>query len=256
MARPKVAEEYNALASDYETFTITTPIGRLETELYLTALGDPSGLSVLDLGGGTGLRARQAVERGASSVDVVDISAEMLHVGKEEATKLGAGDRIGWFEADVSQSLSHLDLRESYDIVQANWVLDHAGTIEALDRMLTTVMTYLKPGGRFICVHIVNPKSSNLKNNKYGVTYTDLEEIPGGLKYCVVLWGTDPPVKFGGVSLEVLYSGNPSLYKKFGLVDVQVVPAEKTEIVKEDPEFWKDCVEEPIIEFVTALKPN
>ncbi|KAG8160566.1 hypothetical protein KVR01_010102 [Diaporthe batatas] len=256
MARPNVAAEYNSQASDYETFTITTPIGRLETELYLTALSDPNGLSILDLGGGTGLRAREAVERGASLVDVVDISAEMLHVGKEEAVKLGVGDRIRWFEADVSQSLSHLDLKESYDIVQANWVLDHAGTVEVLDRMLTTATAYLKPGGRFICVHIVNPRSRNLKTKKYGVSYTDLEEIPGGLKYYVNLWGTEPPVKFGGSSLEVLYSGSLSMYEKYGLVDADVIPVEMTQIVKGDLEFWKECVEEPIIEFVTARKPN
>jgi SAM-dependent methyltransferase len=189
-------------------------------------------------------------------VDVVDISAEMLHVGEKEATKNGLGDRIRWFEADVAQSLSHLGLRESYDVVQANWVLDHVETIEVLERMLTTVVACLKPGGRFICVHVVNPTSSNLRGKKYGVSHTDLEAIPGGLKYWVTLWGTDPPVKFGGVSLEVLYSGSLEMYKKFGLLDVKVVPVEKTEIIKEDPEFWKDCVEEPPVEVVTASKPK
>ncbi|KAI7785254.1 toxa protein [Diaporthe eres] len=254
MARPNVVEEYRTVASDYEAFTVTTPIGRLESELYLTALGDPTGLTVLDLGGGTGLRARQAVERGAASVDVVDISAEMLHVGKKEAAKTGLGERIRWIEADVSQNLGNLGLRESYDIVQANWVFDHAKDIETLDKMFTNALAHLKPGGLFICVHVVNPKGSLLKGKKYGVSHTDLEEIPGGLKYSVTLWATDPPVKFGGTSLEVLYSGSLEMYKKFGLVDVRVVPIEKTEIIREDPELWKDCVEEPIVEVVTASK--
>ncbi|KKY29364.1 putative toxa protein [Diaporthe ampelina] len=254
MARPNVAQEYNTLASDYEAFTVTTPIGRLETELYLTALGVPTGLTVLDLGGGTGLRARQAVERGAASVDVVDISAEMLDVGEKEAAEAGLDDRIRWLEADVAQDLGHVGLKESYDVVQANWVFDHAENIESLEWMLTNVATYLKPGGRFICVHVVNPRGPNLKGKKYGVSHTDLEEIPGGIKYWVTLWATDPPVKFSGASLEVLYSGSLEMYNKFGLVDVKVVPIGKTEIVREDPEFWKDCVEEPIIEFVTASK--
>lgn len=209
---------------------------------------------MLDLGGGTGLRARQAVERGAASVDVVDISAEMLRVGEKKAVQAGVGDRIRWLEADVAQDLGHVGLRESYDIVQANWVFDHAENIDSLERMLTNVVTYLKPGGRFLCVHVVNPKGSNLKGKKYGVSHTDLEDIPGGLRYSVTMWASDPPVKFGGASLEVLYSGSLEMYKKFGLADVKVVPIEKTEIVKEDPEFWKDCVEEPILEFVTASK--
>lgn len=209
---------------------------------------------MLDLGGGTGLRARQAVERGADSVDVVDISAEMLHVGEKAAAKAGLGERIRWIEADVSQSLGNLGLRESYDIVQANWVFDHAKDIETLEKMFTNAVGCLKPGGLFICVHVVNPKGSLLKGKKYGVSHTDLEEIPGGLKYSVTLWATDPPAKFGGTSLEVLYSGSLEMYKKFGLVEVRAVPIEKTKIIQEDPELWKDCVEEPIVEVVTASK--
>ncbi|KAL1876970.1 hypothetical protein Daus18300_002577 [Diaporthe australafricana] len=253
MARPKVVEEYNASASDYECFT-TTPIGRLETELYLAALGDPTSLTILDLGGGTGLRARQAVERGAALVDVVDISPEMLRVGEKEAAKTEFSDRIRWQEADVSQPLSPLNLRESYDIVQANWVFDHAESIESLERMFTNAVGYLKPGGRFICVYNVNPRSPSLKGKKYGTSYSDIEEIPGGLKYMVTLYGSDPPVRFGGASLEVLYSGSMKMHEKFGLVDAKVVPIANMEVVKEDPDFWKDCVEVPIIQYVTASK--
>ncbi|KAJ0125243.1 toxa protein [Diaporthe amygdali] len=253
MAREKVVEEYNASASNYETFTVTTPIGRLETELYLTALGDPTGLNILDLGGGTGLRARQAVERGAAAVDVVDISPEMLRVGQHEAAKNGFADRIRFIEADVSQSLSHLDLRESYDLVQANWVFDHAESIESLERMYTNVVAYLKPGGRFICVHVVNPKGANLKGKKYGASHSEIEETPGGLKYWVTLY-TDPPVKFGSASLEVLYSGSLKMHEKFGLVNAKVVPIENTKVAREDPDFWQDCVKEPMIQFVTASK--
>lgn len=49
-----------------------TPNGVLEHQLYDSALGDCTGITVLDLGGGQGLRARQAVDHGASAVDVVD----------------------------------------------------------------------------------------------------------------------------------------------------------------------------------------
>lgn len=211
-------------------------------------------MTVLDLGGGTGLRARQAVECGADSVDVVDITAEMLRVGEKAAAKTGAGDRIRWIEGDVSQDLGELGLRKSYDIVQANWVFDHADTIETLEKMLTNAVAYLKPGGRFICIHVVNPKGSSRKGPKYGVSHEDVEDFPGGVKYSVTIWGNGPPSKFDGTSLEVLYNGSLEMYKKFGLVDVKVLPIEKTKLAREDPEFWKDCVDEPIIEVLTASK--
>lgn len=122
MAGPQVAAAYNAQASDYEAYATTTPIGRLETELFLKALGDPAGLTVLDLGGGTGLRARQAVERGARSADVVDFSAEMLAVGSKEAGRVGLGGSVRWYEADVSRPLGGgaVGLDGPYDIVMAN----------------------------------------------------------------------------------------------------------------------------------------
>ncbi|ROW06775.1 hypothetical protein VMCG_04146 [Cytospora schulzeri] len=253
MSGPKLAAEYNAQASDYEAFTITTPLGRLETDLYLKALGDPTGLTILDLGGGTGLRARQAVERGAKSVDVVDFSVQMLRVGEQEASKVGLGDRIRWHEADVSKPLSGLDLEKSYDLVMANWVFDHAENIEALEGMFANATAYLKPGGRLISVYTSNPHRLVKHGNKYGSSFSNLEEIPGGLKYWVILY-TDPPVEFGGSSLEVLYGGSFEMFEKFGLEDPQFVPFEDTETMRNDAEFWKEYLEHPVLRFVTARK--
>lgn len=57
------------------------PWGILEHQLQESALGDCSGMTVLDLGGGQGLRARQAIEHGAVAVDVVD-STRALSISK------------------------------------------------------------------------------------------------------------------------------------------------------------------------------
>lgn len=48
------------------------PKDLLEHQLQDAALGDCKGLTVLDIGGGQGLRARQAIDYGAAAVDVVD----------------------------------------------------------------------------------------------------------------------------------------------------------------------------------------
>lgn len=254
MAGPQVAADFNVHASNYEAFTLTTPIGLLETELYFKALGDPTGLTILDLGGGTGLRARQAVERGARSVDVVDFSAEMLHIGKQVADKAGLGDRIRWYEADVSKSLSRLSLGNSYDMVLANWLFDHVDSIEALEQMFDNATTHLKSGGRLICVHTTDPHNSVLREKRYGATFSNIKEFPGGLKYWVTLYGTDPPVEFSGSSLKMLYSGSLEIFEKFGLEDPHVLPSEGTETVTSDSNFWKHYVEQPTMRVVTARK--
>lgn len=254
MAGPQLAAEYSAQASDYESFSTITPIGRLETEVFLKALGDPTSLTILDLGGGTGMRARQAVQRGANSVDVVDFSAEMLRVGAQEANKTGVGERIRWHEADVSKPLRGLGLEASYDLVMANWVFDHAETIDALEMMFSNATAYLKPGGRLICIHTSDPRGIVDQGSRYGSSISNVEEVPGGLKYRVTLHGTDPPVEFGGSSIRVLYEGSFEIFEKFGLKDPQILPLEDMEMVRNDEEFWKECVEHPILQCVTARK--
>ena len=49
--------DYDALAGTYDNYSLL-PSGQLESELIRLALGNCKGLSVLDLGGGTGLHAR------------------------------------------------------------------------------------------------------------------------------------------------------------------------------------------------------
>lgn len=266
MAEQKVATAYNTQALLYEDYVVNTPAGRLETELYLTALGDPTGLRILDLGGGTGVRARQAVERGAQSVDVVDLSAEMMQIGQDEAERVGLGDRIRWFQADVSRPLSgeksngavaplrfEEDKKGTYDVVQANWVFDHASSPEALEGMWANAVGYLRPGGRFISVFVPEPQKAALVVSKYGTKLEDFHDIPGGLRYRCTLY-SDPPMVFEGHSMQVMSSGSSEMFEKFGLEDIRVLLAEDTTVVKSDPEFWKEAVQNPIMRFVVARK--
>ncbi|KAF3765666.1 S-adenosyl-L-methionine-dependent methyltransferase [Cryphonectria parasitica EP155] len=260
MTAPKTAEKYNSQASAYEAYIFHTPVGRLETELYLTALGDATGLTVLDLGGGTGLRARQAVERGAARVDVVDISSGMMRIGKDHAERSGLGDRIRWFEADVSQPLgaSQEDLKQwegRYDIVLANWVFDHASSREMLEGMWQNVAAFLRPGGRFLTVYLYNARIGNeATGDQYGILLKNFEQIPGGLKYWCVLGGNDPPMEFEATSMEVMYSGSTELFDKFELEGVRALKLEDTKTVQSDPQFWEPVVQRPFLKYVTAQK--
>lgn len=64
-------EQYLSQLDGYRQYD-NVPWGILEHQLQESALGDCSGMTVLDLGGGQGLRARHAIDHGAIAVDVVD----------------------------------------------------------------------------------------------------------------------------------------------------------------------------------------
>lgn len=265
-AAEQARHDYDASATKYGDYS-TLPSGVLEAQLVTIALGDCTGLKVLDLGGGSGIHARKAIELGAALVDVVDISEEMLKVGrdieKEQEDRHSrhpngaSGERrpIRYLQGDVAKPLSHLPLLEpeNYDIVMGNWIFSFADSIAMVENILQNITTYLRPGGRFICVRDADPWSPALAGGKYGGSCHDVQRIPGGVRYRCMLH-CDPPVEFDGACMEMIYSGNTEVFEKFGLEKVTAVPYESAEIVRGDREFWGLFLEHPNLAVFHATK--
>lgn len=245
----KLKADYAAHARAYNDSYPSFPNAILESQLVVSALGPCPGLTVLDLGGGNGARALQALDLGAAFVDVVDLSPAMLLAGQQTATHHGS-DRVAWHEADVSQPLTHLPLRGGeggYDLVMANWVLDHAGSLDELAGMWRNIGLYLAPGGRFIGVRGGDPYAACTAEGKYGMRYKDWRDVPGGggvfFRYEVAC--ADPPIDVAASSWEVMYSGSTEMMEKVGIGEVETEPYENAEIVRGDAGFWKLFLENP-----------
>ena len=259
MSAPEnVKEQYSQAALSYNNFG-SLPFGQLESQLIKTALGDCTGATILDLGGGTGVHAREAIDLGAAAVDIVDVSPEMLKIAEQIEESLGrTGKVVRFFEADVSKSLSHLPLRDDgYDVVMANWIFSHCSSIEILEGMFRSIARYLKPGARFIGIRENGRKDVERERTyeRYGVSCQWIEDVPGGQKSKVVLNCT-PPVELISESLEIIYSGSTELHERFGLTDVKNVPWEDAEVVRKDPDFWKALLEDPSFAVVTAVRKD
>ena len=134
-AENPVQGNYDKNADAYGQF-IGTPLGALEQQLFDLSIKDCDGLKVLDLGGGTGLRARDALNAGARVADVVDISREMMRLGQEYERSI-ARDCITWYHGDISKSLDHLYLGP-YDMVIANGIFDTTRTMPRSSRQCGT----------------------------------------------------------------------------------------------------------------------
>lgn len=243
-----IEQNYAINAGGYEQF-VNLPLGTLEQQLFSLCIKDCHGMKVLDLGGGTGNRARDAIKAGAVDVDVVDISPDMMRLGEEYEKSIGR-NIIKWYLGDASKSLEHLGLGP-YDLVIANGVFDHAHNVDELDMMWRNCALYLKPGG-MVDANRNNPKSTAAASGKYGVKLGDFEEFPGGFSYRYRMM-TEPPLEFESMALDTYYTGSREVPGKY-FEKFQDVSWEETEVVKKDPEFWKEYLEDPILFIFTARK--
>jgi SAM-dependent methyltransferase len=257
--------QYNTFAPKYDTIE-DLPCYQLEAALIQTALGSCTNLHVLDLGGGSGLHARDALAAGAAKVDVVDISPSMMDIGKSIETSLGREGKIAWHVADVSKPLTEQDLAkeirgpEEYDIVMANWVFDHAATIEDLKGMWANVALYLKPGGLFVGIRVFEKgfKAGHMQkgNGKYGVVFSDVEEIENGVRYKVAFVATGQVVEFEATSMRDSYTLADEVPKEVGIVDLEVLKPEEMGAVKGNAEFWEEFLEAPNFVVVKGRKAS
>jgi SAM-dependent methyltransferase len=240
--------KYDENADAYSQFIIT-PLGTLEQQLFDISIKDCHGMHVLDLGGGTGLRARDALNAGARSIDVVDISPEMMRLGQEYEKSINR-DAITWYQADVSKSLDHLSLGP-YDMVIANGIFDHAHNEQELEMMWWNSAAYLKLGGRMIA-NRNDPQSKSAADGKYGVKFTDFRDIPGGVTFRYRMM-TELPLDFESIALDVYSGGSLKIPGKF-FEEFRNVEWQETPVVKADLGFWKEYLKDPILYIFTARK--
>jgi SAM-dependent methyltransferase len=103
-------------------------------------IGDPVSLRVLEVGCGSGALATYLGMRGADVVGL-DVSAEMLAVGRRRAYVNGVGDRVTFVDSPI-ESYDAVDA--SFDVVIGNQTLHH---LELADAM-RNIRRMLRPGGQ------------------------------------------------------------------------------------------------------------
>ncbi|KAI1456636.1 methyltransferase-like protein [Annulohypoxylon moriforme] len=248
----QLVKEYDTQGGRYSDYATQFPFAKIETELFQTVLGDCKGQTVLDLGGGSGLKAREAVDAGAVAVDVVDVSVSMMESGKEVEKSLGRESVINWHVGDVARDLSGLPLRPSYDLVIVGWTFDHAHDLTEYEGMWRNAAAYLKPGGRIVSVRAGDPQGAPW-DGRYGVLTSAFEKTTDGFhyRYSFLL---DPPLEFEASSVNVSIKGDVELPKKYGFTDFSSAAPEDSAVVKADPEFWKPFVDNPAFVVFQARK--
>ena len=133
----QVRQGYDRWAAVYDHDA--NPLPALEEPVVQAAAGDVEGLTVLDLGCGTGRHAHWLAEAGAQ-VTAIDFSEGML----EEARGKPGASSIDFQSHDLHQPLP---FDAQFDLVVSGLVMEH---IRELRKLFGEVHRVLRPGGRFI----------------------------------------------------------------------------------------------------------
>lgn len=114
------------------------------------------GVLVLDVGTGTALIPIELCSRDPlCRVTAIDLSAEMLKVGRENCGSAGVGDRV---------TLQHVDAKglpfadDCFDVVMSNSIVHH---IPDPIQVMREMRRVLKPGGLLFVRDLMRPNSSD-----------------------------------------------------------------------------------------------
>jgi ubiquinone/menaquinone biosynthesis C-methylase UbiE len=141
-----VQDGYNRWAATYDHDG--NPLMALEEPVVKAALGDVRGLTVLDLGCGTG-RYSIWLARAGAKVTAVDFSEGMLAEARKKLAQSTGQERgnepVRFIAADLHKPLQFAGA--SYDLVVSGLVLEH---LRELGTFFGEVQRVLKPGGRAV----------------------------------------------------------------------------------------------------------
>jgi len=151
-----VRDVFDSVASRYDLMNDLMSLGvhRLWKKAMIDWLRPRPGMTLVDVGGGTGDIAFRFKERGGGDVTVCDINHEMLAVGRDRALDRGLLDGLEWVCGDAE------DLPLSDSSVDAYTIAFCIRNVTRIDAALAEARRVLRPGGRFLCLefsHVVLP---------------------------------------------------------------------------------------------------
>jgi malonyl-CoA O-methyltransferase len=175
-----VIDEIASVRDGYDRWAVVydhdaNPLQALEEPLLRGAVGDVNGLSVLDLGCGTGRHSVWLASRGAA-VTAVDFSEGML----AEARRKPGAESVHFVAHDLHSPLPFAGGR--FDLVASGLVLEH---LSDLDLFFAEAHRVTKPGGRAV-VSAMHP-AMFLRGTQARFTDPESGELvqPGSLPHSV-----------------------------------------------------------------------
>ena len=136
--------QYDHIGSKYDEYAQTATMKQAESYTVLRMVGPLAGQRVLDLACGFGFYTRLLKQHGAAQVIGIDISPEMVRLGREQEQAEPLGVTYQVYDATA------LPVLGAFDLVTAIYLLNYATSKDELLGMCRSAYDNLRPGGRFV----------------------------------------------------------------------------------------------------------
>ncbi|MEU2718623.1 class I SAM-dependent methyltransferase [Streptomyces sp. NPDC007205] len=156
-----MGSQFDDLALAYESTAVDMAVRQhLEYPSYFEALGDITGLKVLDLGCGSGVYSRRLRSHGAQRVVGADVSEGMLDYARSRERREQLG--IDYLRRDITRPIDAPDpeLDGAFDLVAGVYVAPYAPTVEALHGLFRTARRALPASGGRCVTYVLNPEAA------------------------------------------------------------------------------------------------
>lgn len=230
-------DQYEGVADSYDqTFRLLPYREHVEAYTLFRAVGNLSGLSVLDLACGTGIYSRILRRWGAARVVGVDLSEDMVRVARAHEAEDPLG--VEYVVGDVAG----LDPLGTFAVAAGIYLLGYAENRESLVRMGEGIARNLKPGGRLL-TYFVSPEVSRSPGyyQKYGVDFFVAPDVREGEKmYFSLHLGDTVTPKLSNTYWTLETVG--SAIEEAGFTDIRWIRPELSEQgrAKYGDAFWED----------------
>jgi len=222
----------------------------VECHTLMELVGDPAGMTVLDVACGEGFYTRMIRQRGAARVTGVDLSQGMIDLARSQEARHQLG--IDFVVGDARE----LAGTDQFDLAVAAYLLNYARTRDELQAMCDGIARSLKPGGRFVTVNS-NPSDSfptAPSYRKYGFETTVLGEWQEGVPIKWTFHLDDGPFDIENYHLNV--ATHEDAFRKAGFRDVRwhTPRLSPDGLLENDREFWSSLLEFPPVTFIECVK--
>jgi toxoflavin synthase len=241
---------YDPIAEQYQRSKQQPWRTYIEAFTLMELVGDPTGMTVLDMACGEGFYSRLICQRGAAKVVGVDLSAGMIELAREQETAHGLG--IEYVQRDARS----LQMDGQFDVVVAAYLLNYAQDRAELAAMCGGIARALKPGGRFVTVNC-NPAldfRTAPRYRKYGFETS----LPDGFREgSPITWTIHLPDE--SFSIENYYLDVPIHEQALRAAGLEQVRWHRPRLSPPGqdhgaPGFWDDFLAHPPVTFIECRK--